>query len=88
MDNYDKANIKNFKDICEPSEKSTSEINWSELQQLSEEIPDNDPKLTIGAHQIEYDEHTRNVIRAKNLIKARDQLASLVSMIQTSLKGK
>lgn len=53
---------------------------WDEQEKLAAEMADDDPRLVPGYHQYDYDVHTRDVIRAKGMVKARKSLAEAVSL--------
>lgn len=82
--------IQNLKSIAEPDFdrvndpewQSRSEIYWKELEKISTEMSDDDPRMTPGYHQFTLDAHTKDVMRAKGMLKARDSLAQLMAGLQ------
>ena len=94
MEEDNSVQVPNLKSIAEPDcdrmndpeWQSRSEIYWKELEKLSTEMSDDDPRMTPGYHQFTFDAHTKDVIRAKGMLKTRDQLAQVMAGLQSIMK--
>lgn len=53
---------------------------WDEQKKLAAEMANDDPRLVPGYHQFGYDDHTRDVIRAKGMVRARESLEQVLSL--------
>lgn len=82
--------VKAMKAIAEPDLDFSDpglEDRWAGYEELAKEMPDDDPRIEPGYHQYDLDAHTRDVIRAKYMIEAREQLAKSVSILSGIIKG-
>lgn len=79
----EEMNIKGMKEVAgyTPSDAYVPTLDWERLEKLAAEMSDDDPLLKPGYHQFGLDERTKNIIRAKGMIKARDNFAKLASML-------
>ena len=90
MNKIEECNAKNMRGLCELTQEDMSnfEVNkqrsdalWKEYEKLAKEMDDDDPRMEPGYHQYALDAHTKDIIRAKGMIAARDNLAKVASMI-------
>lgn len=77
-----------FDKLNDPKWREESESFWKEMEKISTEMSDDDPRMVPGYHQYGLDAHTKDVIRAKGMLKAKDNLAEMMACIQALLRQK
>lgn len=78
----EEINIRNMQNFCDISDELPApKIDWDREYKLASEMADDDPRLEPGYHQYSLDPHTRDVIRAKYMLKAQKELADLTNLM-------
>ena len=91
MNKMEECNIRSLNKIVELSESDfnnpRSDAMWEEYEKLAKEMDDDDPRMETGYHQYALDARTKDIIRAKAMIAAKNNLAKLSSMLCGVMKG-
>ena len=78
--------VKVFDDV-EKRPRSERSKYWEKMMELSDSIPDDDPRLEPGYRQYALDGHTKDMIRAKYMKTNINGMANCMASIMAALGG-